>query len=63
MLWAIGAVLPARAGVQEHTLVKPCFRRGRVAGRGDDADAVCKERDAKGGARVEVLAYKQIAVV
>lgn len=63
MLGAFGRVFPACSRVQEDALAVPFLRRrGRACG-GDDADAVCEEGYAEGGARVEMLADEEVAVV
>jgi hypothetical protein len=43
--------------------VQPGFGRGRGARLCDDADAVGEQRDPEGGARVQVLADEEVAVV
>lgn len=63
MLWPVEAVLPACAGVQYDALVEPWLGCRRRACAFDDADTICKKRYAKGGAGVEVLADKEVAVV
>lgn len=62
-LGALGAVLPSCARVENDALAGPAARR-RVAACGrDKACAVGEERHSERGARVQVLAQKDVAVV
>jgi hypothetical protein len=54
---------PADAWVQDDALVEPGGCGGRGARGSYDTDAVGKERDAEGCARVQVLADEEVAVV
>jgi hypothetical protein len=63
VLGAVRAVFPAGARVEEDALAFPFLGGGGGPCGGDDADAVGEEGHAEGGARVEMLADEEVAVI